>query len=49
MTPEKKTSVKEKAKEVNDISLQYQLAHAAFACNKLLEHDFDEYCKKTIF
>jgi hypothetical protein len=46
MTDEEKVSIKKKAKEVNDISLQYQLAHATFACNMLLEHDFDEYCKK---
>ena len=46
LQPEKTKFVKNKAKEVNDISLQYQLAHAAFACNRLLEHDFNEYCKK---
>jgi hypothetical protein len=46
MTPAKTNSVKEKAREVNYVSLRYQLAHAALACNKLLEHDFNEYCKK---
>jgi len=46
MTSEEIAFVKEKAKEVNDISLEYQLAHATFACNKLLEHYFDQYCKK---
>jgi hypothetical protein len=46
IAPEKVSSVKKKAKEVNDISLQYQFAHATFACNRLLESDFNKYCEK---
>ena len=46
MAPGEIEAVKHKAKEVNDISMHYQLAHATFACNKLLEQIYDEYCKK---
>jgi len=39
-------SVREKARQVNDISMNYHLSHAVFACNKILEADFAEYIKK---
>lgn len=34
MSPEE---IKRKAKEINDISLDYHLSHAVFACNKQIE------------
>ncbi|GAB6392089.1 MAG: ImmA/IrrE family metallo-endopeptidase [Treponematales bacterium] len=47
MTDEGKALVLRKAKEVNDISLEYQLAHAVFACNKLTEQAVKQANEKT--
>jgi len=33
----KKRDIEKKAKEVSDVSMEYQLAHVIFACNKLTE------------
>jgi len=38
--------VKQKAKQVNDISMNYHLSHAVFACNKIIEADFKEYIRE---
>ena len=40
--------INNKAQKVNDISLDYHLTHAVFACDKLLEDSFREAGKKEI-
>lgn len=40
--------VKQKANEVNDISLNYHLTHAVFACNQLLRESYKKKCKSKI-
>jgi hypothetical protein len=40
MSPE---AIKEKARQINEASLNYHQAHAVFACNKILEDSFDKY------
>ena len=40
--------VKEKAKQVNDTSMDYHLSHAVFACNKIIESEFKEYISKRV-
>ncbi|GHU25333.1 hypothetical protein FACS1894164_14330 [Spirochaetia bacterium] len=44
----KEAEVRQIAEQVNDISMDYHLTHAVFACEKLLEKTFKEYGQKNI-
>ena len=40
--------VKQKAAQVNEISLDYHLSHAVFACNKIVEDVFKQYSEGKV-
>ena len=43
-----KSAIEKKAKEVNNISLDYHLSHATFACDKLIETAYRDFATEHI-